>query len=127
MKTVMLIAVLLMTFMTGSIFAQQEGRPHKTPEEFAKHRSDMLKTELQLTDDQYKQVYSIFLEESRRIESDREKIGGLDKEERNAFREKNREQLLEKMKGVLTKEQLEKFSERSRHKHEGRKGRKSDK
>lgn len=127
MKTVMLIAVLLMTFLAGSLYAQQEGRPHKTPEEFAKHRSDMLKTELQLSDDQYKQVYSIFIEESQRIENERDKIGGLDKDQRNAFRERNREQLIEKMKGVLTKEQLEKFSERSRHKHEGMKGGKSDK
>lgn len=120
------IAALFLALLAGNIYAQQKGGPHKTPEEFARHRSDMLKTELQLTDEQYNQVYNIFLEESRRIESEREKINGLDEDARDDFRAKNREQLLEKMKGVLTKEQLQKFSERSKHKHEGRKGRDSD-
>lgn len=88
-------------FAATSIFAQS------TPDEKAKALTDRMKTQLTLTDEQYKPVYDINLEFVNKLGAVKEDGGGkLAKLKKVKEMDKNRDASLKK---VLTEEQFKQF------------------
>ncbi len=117
-------------FLIGISFAvsaQSDSTKH-SPEKRAKTMTDKMKTELTLTDDQYKQVYDINLKYAQK---NQEAVGGEGtrmqkaKTLRSGNSAKN-----EELKAVLNSEQFEKYSalqkEKKANAREALKKRKSD-
>ena len=105
------IVVILMIFvgLTATASAQQDKKSTKTPEEIAAKKADKLKSSLALTDEQYKQVYSVFLENVNRKMAEKESMKELDKEARKEVKKKRKEETRAKLQSILTKEQMEKL------------------
>jgi DNA-binding helix-hairpin-helix protein with protein kinase domain len=100
MKTRTLLLALFL-FVSASVFAQS------TPDEKAKALTDRQKTQLTLTDDQYKQVYDINLDFINKLGAVKEDGGGkMAKFKKLKELDKNRDASLQK---VLTEEQFKKF------------------
>ena len=81
-------------------------------EDMARHRADKMKAELQLTDEQYNKVYSLYVEDAKKIkaikaEEDAGKPVELSDEQKKARREEREAQ----MKEILTAEQFAKWKE----------------
>jgi hypothetical protein len=90
---ILLLGIIFQTNVTYSQPDKKPVNPGKTPEEMASQMSDMLKRDLTLSDEQYKQVYDILLNyHTTHTEST------FDMDELNS-----------QIENVLTKEQLEKF------------------
>lgn len=89
--------------------AQMGGPGDKSPEEMAESKAKRMKENLQLTDDQYNQVYSVLIEEMKTAAAEREQFRSKTKEERDQMREKHRNSTRERMKGILTEDQMKKF------------------
>lgn len=89
--------------------AQQRKMEMKmTPEEHAKKKTDHLKEELALTDDQYNKVYELSLKVSEKIEAIK-KDDTMDQERKKKFIHGNMKDFHNEMKSILTAEQFEKF------------------
>lgn len=124
-KTILIATVSL--GITGAVAAQKDSTAH-SPEARAKTVTDKMKTELTLSDDQYKQVYDINLKYGQK---NREALQGegskLEKAKllKSENQEKNKE-----LKAVLTQEQFEKYKEMQKERKaslkEARKNRKED-
>lgn len=92
-------AALILLIGTAA-FAQQRGG---TPEERAQRLTDRMKSNLNLTDEQYKQVYEINLKMAGVLEE-------IDKDNKNA-RQNVKAEYEKQLATVLNKEQLEKVKE----------------
>ncbi len=103
--------VMIVIGLTAIAPAQQDQKSNKTPEEIATKKADRLKSALALTDEQYKQVHSVFLENANRMLSEREKMQNMDKETRKEIKKKHKEETRVKLQGILTKEQMDKFDQ----------------
>jgi len=102
--------------------AQQDQKSNKTPEEIATKKADRLKSALALTDEQYKQVYSVFLENANKMKTEREKMKSLDKEARKEIKKKHKEETRAKLQGILTKDQMDKLEQMKGGKRKSGKG-----
>jgi hypothetical protein len=107
----LVIILMLSALMIQSASAQQDQRRSNNPEEMATKKADRLKAKLSLSDDQYKQVYSIFLENANRRIAEKEKMKGMDKTARKEMKMKHKQETMEKLQGVLTKEQWSLFEQ----------------
>ena len=121
----LVIIVMLSAFMMQSASAQQDQKRTKNPEEMATKKADRLKAKLSLSEDQYKQVYSIFLENANRRIAEKEKMKGMDKTARKEMKMKHKQETMEKLQAVLTKEQMSLF-EQMKEKGKKRNKNKSD-
>ncbi len=106
-----LIIIALLFFSVNSFSQNDEKAPKKTPEELARKIADTLRTELQLSDTQYDQVYDIFLNHINRVREDRQKYGKEDTEGRQNARKERRKNLKAELDNVLSDEQMEKLKE----------------
>lgn len=79
-----------------------------TPEERAKKKTDHLKAELNLTEDQYSKVFNLTLKVSEKIEAIK-KDDTMDEEKKKKFVQGNKKDFNKEMKQILTAEQFEKF------------------
>ncbi len=111
--------------MMQSSSAQNDQKRSNNPEEIATKKADRLKAKLSLSDDQYKQVYSIFLENANRRIAEKEKMKGMDKTARKEMKMKHKQETMEKLQAVLTKEQMSLF-EQMKEKGKKRNKNKSD-
>ena len=107
----LVIIVMLSAFIMQSASAQQDQKRTKNPEEMATKKADRLKAKLSLSEDQYKQVYSIFLENANRRIAEKEKMKGMDKTTRKEMKMKHKQETMDKLQAVLTKEQMLQFEQ----------------
>jgi hypothetical protein len=117
--------LMLSAGMMQSSSAQNDQKRSNNPEEIATKKADRLKAKLSLSDDQYKQVYSIFLENANRRIAEKEKMKGMDKTARKEMKMKHKQETMEKLQAVLTKEQMSLF-EQMKEKGKKRNKNKSD-
>lgn len=117
------IAILIMNIalFSGVAFSQQNDKVKKTPEEFAQKRADRMKESLSLSDEQYRQVYDMFLSKAQERKSNKEKYKDLDKNARKELKKQNREKFQSQLQEILNKEQIEKLKE-IKSKHRDKKG-----
>lgn len=105
------ILLLLTAFVSSNVFAQQNQRSKKTPEEMATKMADRMKSNLSLSDDQYKQVYDLALTRSKNRISNKEMYKSMDKETRKQTKMKHREEFMMQLSGILNQDQMKKFQE----------------
>lgn len=105
------ILLLLTAFVSANVFAQQNQRSKKTPEEMALKMADRMKTNLSLSEEQYKQVYELALTRSKNRISNKENYKSMDKETRKQMKMKNREEFMGQLSGILSQDQMKKFQE----------------
>ena len=107
--SIMVLIALVITLFTFNSYAQDSKGKH-TPEEKAKKITDKMKTALNLTDEQYPQMYSLNLEQIKwKKES---KASNLSKTEKK----KKREEFKASTKNILTADQIAKYK-KFRKKH----------
>jgi hypothetical protein len=119
--------LMLSAAMIQSASAQQDQKRSKNPEEIATRKADRLKAKLSLSDDQYKQVYTIFLENANRRIAEKEKMKDMDKSARKEIKTKYRQETFEKLQGILTKEQMTKLEQMKENKKIKKKNRPDNK
>ena len=123
-KNLLALSVLFLSvlFVSGNLYSQ-ETKQKKTPEEFATKMTDRMKQNLSLTDEQYKQVYSLMLIKAQDRINNKEKYKNLDKESRKQMKKQNRENFKKQLSGILTPEQIQKMQQnKDKHgKHKGKK------
>lgn len=107
------ILLLLTVFVSSNVFAQQNQRSktNKTPEEMALKMADRMKTNLSLSEEQYKQVYELALTRSKNRISNKENYKSMDKETQKQMKMKNREEFMGQLSGILSQDQMKKFQE----------------
>ncbi|WP_026898478.1 hypothetical protein [Daejeonella oryzae] len=111
MKKLIIAAVLCVSF-AGSVFAQKMERNTdlKSPEERAKHQTEMLEKKLSLTPDQKSKVYALNLERAKKMEN----MLKSDEKERAKKMEQRKELMQEsdaKLQKILNEEQRQAFNE----------------
>jgi ABC-type phosphate transport system substrate-binding protein len=94
-------------FSYPNTYAQKDDKVKLTPEEKSAKIVDELKPVLSLTDQQYSDLYNLYLERFKEIKSNRESGIKPDKETKKAKRKDFRE----KIQKILSEEQYEKFKE----------------
>jgi protein CpxP len=122
-KKLILSIVLLLTFAVGSSFAQDGKGDHKklSPSERATKVTDKMKTNLSLTDSEYKSVYDIFYNHFTEMSSMKDR-SDRSTDEFKSERKQKREALKKELSGVLTSEQLQKMEDNRKKHKEKRKG-----
>ncbi|MBK9334205.1 MAG: hypothetical protein IPM96_17800 [Ignavibacteria bacterium] len=122
-KALVLMILAFLTFSAVS-YSQDDSKQYsgknKTPEEFAKKRTDRLNQELSLSEDQYKKVYDLMLTKASERKANKEKYKNLEKTERKELKKQSRENFMKQMQGILTQEQiskLEKMKANKKDKH----------
>ncbi|HQW12419.1 MAG TPA: hypothetical protein PK076_02600 [Saprospiraceae bacterium] len=119
------IAVVFFSLLSQSVFAQSSVRADRpaqsqqnqmTPEARAKKRTDAMKTQLTLTDDQYRKVYDLNLQQIKQQETMR------------ANHDKNRKQVVDQyqkdLQNTLSADQYSKLQKNMEKRKEMRKDRK---
>ena len=104
---ILFIAFMISGFAFGQNADQKTNqRTQRTPEEMAKASAERLTQKLQLSADQQKEVYALTLEQAKKAEERKE----LNKNRMGEMlKERNAQQ--EKLKSILTPEQLKTFNE----------------
>lgn len=108
---VLSILLLAIVSISSNVFAQQNQKSKKTPEEMATKMADRMKSNLSLSDDQYKQVYDLALTRSKNRISNKEMYKSMDKETRKQTKMKHREEFMTQLSGILNPDQMKKFQE----------------
>lgn len=119
MKKIVLAAIALV--FSASIFAQAPQRGERRefkPEEMAKHQTDRMKKELNLTDEQYKSVYALFIKQGEEMKALHAKREQSQPETRREEMKKQREAMNAEMKKILTAEQYTKYEEMQKRLHQ---------
>lgn len=122
-KKLILSVVLLLTFAVGSSFAQDKKGDFKnmSPSDRATKVADKMKTNLNLTDSQYKSVYDIFYNHFTEMNSMKDRQDRSSDEFKSQRKEK-REALKKSLGSVLTSEQIQKMEDNRKKHKEKRKG-----
>lgn len=110
-----------LSLLSSTVYSQDKQK--KTPEEFAKMRSEKMSTTLSLDENQKSQIYQLFLDQHSQWQKDKETYKN-DKESFKKLRKENRETMKSKMQSILTTEQYTKWQEHKKSKHEKHKGKK---
>jgi hypothetical protein len=105
--TVFVILLFGILFTYSSSYSQNGDKVKLTPEEKSAKIVDELKPKLNLTDQQYSDMYNLYLERFKEIKSNRESGMKPDKETKKAKRQEFRE----KIQKILTDEQYNQFKE----------------
>jgi Spy/CpxP family protein refolding chaperone len=121
-KTFALLLGIIAVFSSADLFSQQDFNK-RTPEERAQKQSERMKKGLDLSDEQYQQVYDIFLKHITEADNIRNgtSVNEDGKEKLKALRESTHLQIL----AVLTPEQQVKFEEKIKEMKEKRKFKKN--
>ena len=119
-KSILFFSLLaILAFLTGSVAAAQQ--PSRSPEDRAKHQTEMMKTELKLTAAQEPKVYAINLKYTEKMHDLREIQDTAAR--RKSFETMNK-QIDSEFKGVLTAEQFKSYqkvmADRRSHMQPGR-------
>lgn len=113
MKLKQIVVLFILTFILSLIsentFAQNHNKNFSTPDEFASFKAGKMKSRFSLTDDQYKDVYNLFL--GRYSLKTENKNKNLSSEERKNIRNQHRQELEKQLEGILTPDQMIKFKE----------------
>ena len=115
MKRILLAAVALV--FSVSMFAQQPQHGQRrefNPETIATRMADNMKKALDLTDEQYKSVYDLYLKQFQEARGSREKAPQGQQANQQARREamkKQQETMNAELKKILTQEQYAKYEE----------------
>ena len=122
-KNILAVTVLLLTivFAAHNSYSQQDNKQKRTPEEMATKMADRMKEKLSLSEDQYKQVYSLALTHAQNRLSNKEKFKTMDKESRKQLKKQNHEEFRKQLEGILSKEQMDKMKQ-SKGEHKYNKG-----
>lgn len=112
MKKIFFAAATALLMLVGNVSAQgrPEGRPQMNPEEFAKRRTEHLTKQLELNEEQSKQVYAQQLNQMKQMQQLRQD----QQTSREQMREKMhaaRQQQDAEMKQILTDEQYKKWQQ----------------
>lgn len=111
------LVVLALLVSTNTIFSQDFGK--KTPEERAQKRAERLQKDLSLSDDQYKQVYDLFLSQGQQMKALKESS----EQDKTARKEKMKsiwQSTDASISGILSSEQntkYEQFKKERKEKH----------
>ena len=126
MKKAILIVALIGGIITGNFAVAQEGhrvcnkeREHKSPEERAKIKTDRMKKDLSLTEDQTKQIEALNLEHFKEMEGIHIQLKAL-KDKACEMREAHKAEI----NGLLTPEQQRLAKEKMEERHQKRQERK---
>ena len=109
-------AMTVLTLATGTVWAQKGHRERSmeqkeiSTEQVARRMTDRMKENLSLTDEQVKQVYPICLEQAQAMKEHRAERREMAEKSREAMAAQ-REQMVGKMKAVLTPEQYAQWIE----------------
>lgn len=131
-----MIFVALAMLFTCSVWAQQDGQRREfNPEQSATRQAENLEKELGLDSVQYKQVYALYLEQSKQMQERMKQMrearergeevaqpqGGQPGQMPEEWK-KMQEEFDAKMKAILTPEQFEKYQKMDRRGFGGRRG-----
>jgi hypothetical protein len=127
-KSLSFVILLALIITAGNLFAQSNDKPKKTPEERAKFRTDKMKENLNLSDEQYQSVYSMILSNIQERKNLREQYG-TDKEGFKKAMKERRKTNKDQLKNILNDDQKAKLKEmrkqhhqnKGMHKHDGKK------
>lgn len=112
----LIVAMTVLTLATGTVWAQKGHRERSmeqkeiSTEQVARRMTDRMKENLSLTDEQVKQVYPICLEQAQAMREHRAERREMAEKSREAMAQQ-REQMVGKMKAVLTPEQYAQWIE----------------
>ena len=112
----LIVAMTVLTLATGTVWAQRGHRERSmeqkeiSTEQVARRMTDRMKENLSLTDEQVKQVYPICLEQAQAMKEHRAERREMAEKSREAMAAQ-REQMVGKMKAVLTPEQYAQWIE----------------
>lgn len=112
----LIVAMTVLTLATGTVWAQKGHRERSmeqkeiSTEQVARRMTDRMKENLSLTDEQVKQVYPICLEQAQAMKEHRAERREMAEKSREAMAAQ-REQMVGKMKAVLTPEQYAQWIE----------------
>lgn len=112
--------LIIFAFTSANVFSQQNEKVKKTPEERATKMSERMKKNLSLSDEQYKQVYNLFLSKAQEHKNNKEKFMGMDKEARKQMKMNSREEFKKQLSGILNPDQMKKFEENKKKHKEGK-------
>lgn len=101
------IILLGLIFVYTNSYSQNDGNAKLTPEEKATKIVDELKPKLNLTEQQYSDLYNLYLERFKEIKTNRESGIKPDKETKKGKRQEFRD----KIQKILTEEQYSQFKE----------------
>ncbi|MEO6694330.1 MAG: hypothetical protein ABIY50_09840 [Ignavibacteria bacterium] len=113
-------AVLVVTLITfAQTFAQNREVSKSTPEEKATKMTDRMKENLSLTDQQYKEVYSLILTKIQDRKANKEKYKAMDQETRKQLRKQHKDEMKLQFERILNPDQMTKMKEmKSKHRKE---------
>ena len=112
----LIVAMTVLTLATGTVWAQKGHRERSmeqkeiSTEQVARRMTDRMKENLSLTDEQVKQVYPICPEQAQAMKEHRAERREMAEKSREAMAAQ-REQMVGKMKAVLTPEQYAQWIE----------------
>ena len=112
----LIVAMTVLTLATGTVWAQKGHRERSMEQkeiftgQVARRMTDRMKENLSLTDEQVKQVYPICLEQAQAMKEHRAERREMAEKSREAMAAQ-REQMVGKMKAVLTPEQYAQWIE----------------
>ncbi|UCS94424.1 DUF4890 domain-containing protein [Echinicola marina] len=113
MKRIMFLLAILVATVLQSEAQQRRERGDMDPEKMAERVAGHMEKELELSEEQKKEVYALFLESSKK----RMEMRNQEKEEREAAREQmiaDRKAQQAKLKEILSEEQFAKWEEMQR-------------
>ncbi|MCC6865896.1 MAG: hypothetical protein IT280_07015 [Ignavibacteria bacterium] len=116
--------VLLFMFLSTSVFSQSE--KNKTPEERAKLRTERLTDKLSLSETQKQQVYDVILNHANQVNTIRN-TQDITKESRREQMKTLRTDTNQKLEGIFSKEQIDKWNtmkQKMKEKHKNKHGNK---
>jgi hypothetical protein len=124
-----LIAVMLFSIfaISSNVYSQRGDKPKKSPEEMATKMADKMKTNLSLTDAQYRSVHDIIMNHMNDMQINKGSWKDLTREERKTMMTQRREELRKQFSTVLTSEQMTKLDQMKKDHSKKRGDRKSGK
>ncbi|MBV6477787.1 MAG: hypothetical protein HGGPFJEG_00531 [Ignavibacteria bacterium] len=104
-KLTLITSIMLIAY-SGIAFAQNQELSKKSPEEIATKITDKMKDMLLLTDEQYKQIYNLNLEQINSKINNKEKYKNLDKESKKNLKRQMKEEYNKSLENILTSDQI---------------------
>lgn len=97
--------------ISNNAYSQRGDKLKKSPEEMATKMADKMKTNLNLTDAQYRSVHDIIMNHMNDRQINKESWKDLTREERKSRMTQRREELRKQFSTVLTSEQMTKLDQ----------------
>lgn len=118
-KKVLIFSLLLCLFLVAnSSYSQTDDKKFpRTPEDIATKKSERMRQELSLSDEQYRTIYDLFLQNIKERQANRDKNKETDKQSMKVTRKQNKKEFRKQLESILTSEQLSKFKSMKGNKH----------